>query len=49
MGLQPVLTVQSTGRPLLAPVLLLACWRTCRIDPMLWPLFGFAAHLGFSS
>ena len=33
VALQPVLTVQSTGRPLLAPVFFLAGWRTCRIGP----------------
>ena len=46
MALQPVLTVQSTGCSLLAPVLLLACWRTCRIGHTFGPQFGFAAHIG---
>ena len=48
VALQPVLTVQSTGRPLLAPVLLLACWRTCRIGPTFLLQFSFAAHIGRS-
>ena len=33
MGLQPVLTVQSTGGPLLGAVFLVPCWRTYRIRP----------------
>ena len=45
MALQPVLTVQSTGRPLLAPVFLLPCWRTYRIGPTIQLHFGFAAHI----
>ena len=47
MALQPVLTVQSTGGPLLAPVFLFACWRTFRIG-LTTPIRLRSPHRSFS-